>query len=454
MPRNRTLYNVLALFAGPSPSTGNHFAYVTGTGFANQSFGSGTGPTFGATPSGVTSRITYLPSNNLATLSGNPATYNFFTGITGTAAGSTSVAQSMLNSGLHNRIYQVARVQNFDESFTRNLTDVTQFGNLAPIDRIEIEQPDITASFSYYLTDGAQEKLLGLTVNASGDAFTASCLSGFISKSTDDRNYYLMISDDGYDAVGYVNGKTGIVAIGNAFLNSYKVNAAVGELPTADVELQGLNLRVYGTGALGNNLDVQVPAVNPTDGSSVSNSFFRTPAALTSNYDTLPIALQPGDITLNIANTGLFAFDGSDIKLQSFTLTCGLDRTPLQKLGNRYAFSREINFPLTVSLEITANAGDLISSGANYADLICDNSLKDFLITMKRPGCSAASTRANAMVFQFKGGRLITESFSSSVGDSATVNATFEAQIGGINDTTKGIFISGSYPTGAFVVGN
>jgi hypothetical protein len=453
MPRNRTLYNVLALFAGPSPSTGNHFAYVTGTGFVNQSFGGGTGTAFGVVPSGVTSKITYIPSNTLATLSGT--SFAFYTGITGAAAGNLVVAQNILNSGLHNRIYQVARVQNFDESFTRNLTDVTQFGNLAPIDRIEIEQPDITASFSYYLTDGSQEKLLGLTVNGSGEAFTASCLSGFISKSTDDRNYYLMITDDGYDAVGYVGGKTGIVAIGNAFLNSYKVNASVGELPTADVELQGLNLRVYGTGALGSNIDIQVPAINPIDGSTISNSFFRTPSALTSNYDSLPIALQPGDITLNIPNTGLFAFDGSDVKLQSFTLTCGLDRTPLQKLGNRYAFSREINFPLTVSLEITANAGDLISSGANYADLICDNSLKDFLITMKRPGCTTSSaTRPNAMVFQFKGGRLITESFSSSVGDSATVNATFEAQIGGINDTTKGIFISGSYPTGAFVVGN
>ena len=153
---------------------------------------------------------------------------------------------------------------------------------------------------------------------------------------------------------------------------------------------------------------------------------------------------------MNIPSTGLFAFDGADVKLQSFTLTCGLDRTPLQKLGSRYAFSREINFPLTVSLEITANAGDLVSSGANYADLICSDGFRDFTITMKRPGCGTQGSRPSAMVYQFKGGKLITESFSSTIGDNASVSATFEAQIGGVNDTSKGIFISGSYPTSAF----
>jgi len=433
MARNRTIYNVLALFAGPSPSTGNHFSYVTGSGLGYPV------PGFG--------RVTNLPSNNLTVLSGT--NNSFFTGITG-AAGSLAAAQLGLSSGSQSRIYQISRVQNFDESFTRNLTDVNQFGNLAAIDRIEIEQPDITASFSYYLTDGSQEKLLGLTVSASGESSNVSCLSGFLSKNTDDRNYYLMIADEGYDAVGYTgNNKTGIISIGNGFLNSYTVNASVGELPTADVEIQGLNLRIYGTGAL-SATDIAIPAVSPADGSTISNSFFRIPVAQTSNYDTLPIALQPGDIVLNIPSTGLFAFDGADVKLQSFTLTCGLDRTPLQKLGSRYAFSREINFPLTVSLEITANAGDLVSSGANYADLICSDGFRDFTITMKRPGCGTQGSRPSAMVYQFKGGKLITESFSSTIGDNASVSATFEAQIGGVNDTSKGIFISGSYPTSAF----
>jgi hypothetical protein len=59
--------------------------------------------------------------------------------------------------GLHNT-KQLSRIQNFDEDFTRNFTDVNQFGNLAAIARIEVENPDVTASFSYYLTNGENEK--------------------------------------------------------------------------------------------------------------------------------------------------------------------------------------------------------------------------------------------------------------------------------------------------------
>jgi hypothetical protein len=331
---------------------------------------------------------------------------------------------------------QLSRVQSFDEDFTRNLTDVNQFGNLAAIDRIEVENPDVTASFSYYLTNGQNEKDLGLNVHVSGTAESAlrSCISGLLSKATDEKNYYLMIVEEGQDAAGYNGASTGVIGVGNGFLTSYTVNAAVGDIPTADVEIEGLNVRVYTTSS------GIIPAVNPADGTNFTNKVFRLPAATSITGVAIPTALQPGDITFSLASDQVIGFDGADLKVQDFSLSFDLARTPLQKIGNRFAFSREIDFPVTATLEVNAEVGDL--ANGNLSDLLCGETNKNFTISMKRPGCD--TNRPTSIAYLFKGAKLVSQSFSSSIGDNATMTASYEVQLGGVQDTTNGVFISGS----------
>ena len=341
--------------------------------------------------------------------------------------------------GLHNA-KQLSRIQSFDEDFTRNFTDVNQFGNLAAIDRIEVENPDVTASFSYFLTDGQNEKKLGLNVYPSGTAESGlrSCISGLLNKTTDEKNYYLSIVEEGFDAANYVGAKSGIIGVGNGFLTSYSVNAAVGDIPTADVEIEGLNIRVY-TNVSGNQV---VPAVNPVNGTELSNTFFRLPAATSMTGDAIPNALQPGDILFTIPENGALGFLSTDLKVQDFTLSFDLARTPLQKLGSRFAFSREIDFPVTATLEVNAEVGDLRTG--SLSEVICGSDEQNFTILMKSPGCGANKTTALAYVF--KGAKLVSQSFSSAIGDNATMTASYEVQLGGPQDTAKGIFISGSFP--------
>lgn len=338
-----------------------------------------------------------------------------------------------------NQVLQLSRVQSFDEDFTRNFTDVNQYGNLAAIDRVEVENPDVTASFSYYVTDGRNEELLGLNVYGSGTSETnlRSAISGLLTKATDERNYYLLIVEEGFDAVGYGGTKSGVIGIGNGFLTSYSVNAAVGEIPTAEVEVEGLNVRIYGS-LTGNDV---IPAVNPADGTNITGNFFRLPAPQSFTGTNIPSALQPGDITFNLESDKVLGYDGADLKIQDFTLTFDLARTPLQKIGNRFAFSREIDFPVTATLEVNAEVGDL--SSGNLADLLCGESDKNFTILMKRPGCD--NSRATSLAYLFKGAKLISQSFSSSIGDNATMSASYEVQLGGPQDVTKGVFISGSH---------
>jgi hypothetical protein len=350
-----------------------------------------------------------------------------------------------------NDIKQLSRVQSFDEDFTRNFTDVNQFGNLAAIDRIEVENPDVTASFSYYLTNGQNEEDLGLNVYPSGTSQTdlRSCISGLLTKATDEKNYYLLIVEEGNDAAGYAGAKSGVIGVGNGFLTSYSVSAAVGDIPTADVEIEGLNVRVYsnlasnevdfGGGVTGTGFAI-IPAINPVDGTNLTGRFFSLPGAQSITGAGIPAALQPGDIIFNLESNKVLGFDGADLKVQDFTLSFDLARTPLQKLGNRFAFSREIDFPVTATLEVNAEVGDL--ADGNLSDLLCGEAEKDFTILMKAPGCG--TDKPTALAYVFKGAKLVSQSFSSAIGDNATMTASYEVQLGGPQDTAKGIFISGS----------
>lgn len=350
----------------------------------------------------------------------------------------SQVGPSGMQTGA-NTVKQLTRVQSFDEDFSRNLTDVNQFGNLAAIDRIEVEAPTVNGSLSYYVTDGSNEKYLGLTVTPGGGATNVSCISGILNKSTDEKNYYLLIADEGNDASNYnantVGGKSGIIALGNGFITSYSINAAVGEIPTATVDLEALNVRIYANATGVSN----VPAVNPSNGLPVTNAQFKLPVAQTSDNGSQVTALQPGDIEFSL--DGIVGFNEENLKVQDFTLSFDLSRTPLQKLGSKFAFSREIDFPVTASLEVNAEVGDL-EDGA-LSDLLCSSDTYDFTITMKKPDCSGNG--AAALRYIFKGAKLISQNFSSAIGDNATMSATYEVQLGSPQDNSKGIFISGSF---------
>lgn len=351
----------------------------------------------------------------------------------------SQVAATGMQTGT-NTVRQLSRVQSFDEDFTRNFTDVNQFGNLAAIDRLEVEAPDVTASFSYYLTDGLNERLLGLTVptsGAGGFANQTSIISGLLSKATDEKNYYLLIAEEGNDAAGYTLSKTGVIGLGNAYITSYTVNAAVGDIPTADVELEALNIRVYGQ--LQPGLINDIPAVTSSNGQAITGVRFSLPGATSLTGVGTPNALLPGDIVFT--PTGLLGFSDADLKVQDFTLTVDLPRTPLNRLGSRFAFSREIDFPVTSTLEMTAEVGDLESG--NLVDLLCTNPNRDFTITMRAPSCGG--TGVAALTYLFRGAKLTSQSFSSSIGDNATMTATYEVQIGSPQQTDRGIFLSGSY---------
>ena len=301
-----------------------------------------------------------------------------------------------------------------------------------------------------------------------------------------------------------------VIGIGNGFLSSYSTEGAVGGMPTVSISVEGQNMSftsVPDTGndgaalgfpptgagfrttlAQGNGSLIGIsgitPAVNPTDGTQYSNSIcLPIPTGNASGKFMGEIStLRPGDITLTIAKqtggptqnavfnaaTGVIGVDGftaaergmqdpdyagasiEDAHIQSYNISFDLSRTPVQKLGVKYAFARPVDFPVNVSFSVDAILSDL-TSGALAEIINCDAPF-DARVSLRDPSCEA-SPKPIVCNYVLKGLKLDSQSFSSDIGSNKTVTLDFSTQIGGPSQKTKGIFMSGFHNTGNGVLG-
>ncbi len=203
---------------------------------------------------------------------------------------------------------------------------------------------------------------------------------------------------------------------------------------------------------------IDTPAVNPVDGTRVTGftliPMSRSSAQQYNNYTgQVPVALQPqiytvsalrpGDVTLDFWTAGTTTDQNeagaliSDMKIQSYNLNFSLTRDPLQKLGSKYAFAREIRFPVQVNLSVEANLGD-IKTG-NLVDMINNDVSYDVRIGIKHP----QSGSVRMMEYTLKNAKLDSQSWTSSIGPNKSVSMNFSSQVGGPLQTTRGLFFSG-----------
>jgi hypothetical protein len=398
------------------------------------------------------------------------------------------------------------RVQSANYSFSVARQDVNQFGELAAIDRIIIDTPTVSYDTSYYVNGFGNEEALGFEITPSGTAMQGnmtSCISGIINSATtaNQKNYFVLTTKEGADAAGlYGITKTGdyesIMGVGNGFITSYSTEAAVGGLPTANVSVEGQNMNFVnlpiaprdnvsqataGLGMTGCGFrladvaDAQLatsgiqyisglsPAVNATNGNKIAQNVALP--VYSGNATTSPTSdissLRPGDITISLyahnpsaqidndlmngAATSADLINGADIAdahIQSYNVSFDLSRTPIERLGSRFAFARVVDFPITSSLSIDAVLSDLTSG--SIADFInCDTSY-DAVIKMKSAGdCNVPSDKPIVAAILMRKLKLDSESFTSSIGDNKSVTLDFSNQIGGPEQTDVGIFMSG-----------
>ena len=440
MARNRVIYQSQALFIAPS-ATG---AQISGVNSA------GSGPIVSA-PFG--------PTNS----------------------GAISSGISLLK--------KMDRIQSCNFNFTINRQDVNEFGKLARIDSIINEPPTVGLDFSYYVTDGYNERLLGFNVTGVGtdnvtsiDANTAAnaqSISGLLA-DLQGNNYYILTVDEGEDVVGgaVLGGTSNIVAIGNGFVTDYSFEASVGGLPTASITVEAFNIKTdtfaNPTVSEGDNIGGSV--LNKVSNSFVSGNspavnLFNTPAekftaigkaykldqsrqfegtmagadvnftGFTTGESTIS-ALRPGDITLSFPQgDGFVAISGSNqAHIQSFNFSIPLSRTVLQRLGSVFGYTRVVDVPINFDLSISAVVSELRE--ANLFDVMAENNKNNFTLTLNDSNATAPVPK---MRYTIKGAILQSETYSESIGDNQSVDLVYTVQVGGANDTTNGVFMSGNY---------
>jgi len=345
-------------------------------------------------------------------------------------------------------VEQLKRVQSANYSFTVNRQDVNQFGHLGRLDSVVLESPTVSLDFSYYVTDGENERLLGLVTDGANQS-----LSGIMTRSQNEfgNNYFILTVPEGRDAVlgdqlvEEVN--KSVIGLGNAYITDYSVEASVGSFPTASVTVEGMNMK----SDIGTDFKVQ-PAIDPTDGTLNCTRCFFLPPAATGDGESV---LKPGDITIDLQNASLIskqisgdtlgygAEDKGSAHIQSFTLSTPMGRTDLQRLGSSYAYAKEVDFPITCTLTVNALVADL--KDGNLLDILCGEKY-DLKIKMQNPQCPILcdpNSKEDAIVFDFKQAVLDSESFSSAIGDNKTVDLTFTTQIAGPEEKSAGVFIKG-----------
>ena len=157
--------------------------------------------------------------------------------------------------------------------------------------------------------------------------------------------------------------------------------------------------------------------------------------------------LRPGDITLTLKKSDGSAEDiagasFSDAHIQSYTISFDLGRTPMQRIGSRFAFSRPVDFPVTASFSFDAVLSDLTTG--SIADLIdCDENYEAVVQLKHAPDCNAANVKETVAAYVLKKIKLESQSFSTSIGDNKTVTMDFSCQIGGPEQSDVGVFMSG-----------
>lgn len=338
-------------------------------------------------------------------------------------------------------IYELFRVQSANYSFTKTLTDVNQFGELAAVDRIPLEQPSVNLSFNYLLSNFINEKLLGLTIVTAGNTQDINVLSGILNSETDGKNFFIKSTSEGTDAVDNSQTTYNVIALGNAFLASYTSQGAVGGFPNADVTIEALNIQ---SDQITNTTGALTPSVRPSDGSITTGYFYRLPTGLTS-YNDLGLTanqgistLRPGDITFNLGlGAGDGFYDPSDIKIQSYNLSFNLNRENLSKLGSKYAFAKVPVFPVQATMRIDAVVGDFQTG--NLTRIVTDNRSFNPTVTITKPDDSATVI----CQYKLKNAKMDNYEISSAIGSNKSVSMTWTAQLGGPNDLTKGAFFSG-----------
>jgi hypothetical protein len=327
----------------------------------------------------------------------------------------------------------------------------------------------VSLDFSYLLADGVNEKTIGFVTDESANA-----ISGILDDDNrKEKNYYVTTVSEHNDVnvsgrldanAPYNASRTTVVGFGNASVTNYTVNVAVGDLPTASVTCEAYNLKFDRPQEAGDGawLSGDAPTINKETSKEYTDKYL-IPTGSSGNLEVF--SLRPGDVTMTfdaggsrgkedelqiggaILPTGdpdsASVADGkTPIHIQNFSIEVPLARTPLNRIGSVFPYERAVDFPLDMTVNISALLADMTTG--SLVSLMCnDQDQRDITINCSIPCASNDDANSRNMKFVVKNAYLQSQNMAATIGDNKTVDLSFTSQFGGVTDQDNGLFISG-----------
>lgn len=363
-----------------------------------------------------------------------------------------------------NLVEQFQRVQSINYDISIPTVNVHQFGMLGRLDGLVVETPIVSLNFTYLLADAYNEKLLNFNVGTHPQDFDTdpflyrdhNTFHHYIS-NPHGSNLFIETGKDGHDLtnLSVPDSEKNTTAIGSAFIDNYKVEAAVGSLPTASVDFTALNAEVH-TGTK----DLIVPTINPIG--TRPDFKFSLPNyqenhlieydLLNNQLDQGITTIRPGDImvVLHDENHGLFVKQNEEIdgwtegacNLQSFQIDCRFERTPVARLGKIWANTFTLDKGPQVVLRLTGLVSELKQS--KLAEALCGGGASVSIYLFDPCAERNIQDRSTvSMIYTFRDLKLESEQFSSAIGDNKMVDIVLSTSCEAQDKNRSGFYIWG-----------
>ncbi len=347
------------------------------------------------------------------------------------------------------KLKQINLVQNASFNFNVARTEIQQIGGNSLTTRKAVVQPDISVGFTYLLSDGRNEGMLGFCPSGENSAF----LSGQ-QNTSGDRNLFLIVSEKQEQDFNLVTdfSNQSVFGFGNCVPTNYSIQASVGSIPTASVEYLASNVKFDTTSGTQSFEDAHgtvctigsglIPAVNPEDGQPATNPFgyvLRTgdfSSSLGADFNSMGHQntgdihyLRPGDVQMSLKqnNLGGINLSGSNkMHITDISIDVPINRTELFGFGSKYAYDRRAVFPSLGNVSFTATANNIKDGNVN--NVFSEDENYDFTITFMDPTSSLDSNGQpsnKAIELEITKARLQNQNFGQSIGSNMEVSATF-----------------------------
>ena len=340
-------------------------------------------------------------------------------------------------------------VQNASFNFNVARTEIQQIGGNNLTARKAVVSPDVAVGFSYILSDGRNEDMLGFCHSGENSAF----LSGQ-QNPTGDRNLFFVVADDTSEEFNRQENfqNHNVLSFGNCFPVNYSIQSSVGSIATASVEYLASNVKFDTTSGTMSYTDSQgnigvigsglIPAVNPSNGQLASTPEYgyilRSGDIVSDASDEKNMGstnsgdihyLRPGDMEMSFteSNIGGIKLSGSNkMHIQNISIDIPINRTDLYGFGSKYVFDRRANFPGLGNVSFSAIANNFTDGTTNT--IFSEDQNYNFTITFLDPTSpltSQGKPSNKAIELEISKAKCQSQSFSQNIGDNMQVDATF-----------------------------